>query len=123
MVRTTGTLTKLPTLVELETAPQPGLRASPWVKRLLSPSLSDLFFLFFTAWMFLVSPAGWQRLLLDADTALHLRIGQYILSTGSVPHHDLFSFSKPGETWYAFEWLSETIYASVYGFAGLKGVT
>lgn len=93
-----------------------------WAKRLFYPSLSDLFFLFFTAWMFLVSPAGWQRLLLDADTALHLRIGQYILATGGVPHQDLFSFSKPGEPWYAFEWLSETIYASVYSLAGFKGI-
>src|SRR5580700_7199393 len=122
MVRTTGTLTKLPTLVELETAPQPGLRASPWVKRLLSPSLSDLFFLFFTAWMFLVSPVGWQRLLLDADTALHLRIGQYILATGSVPRQDLFAFSKPAEAWYAFEWLSETAFASVFSLVGFKGL-
>jgi hypothetical protein len=93
-----------------------------WVRRLLSPSVSDLFFLFFTAWMFLVSPQGWIRLLLDADTALHLRIGQYILSTGSVPRHDLFAFSKPGETWYAFEWLSETAYASVFGLVGFKGI-
>jgi hypothetical protein len=100
----------------------PALAEHAWARRLLSPSLSDLFFLFFTAWMFLVSPAGWERLLLDADTALHLRIGQYILSTGSVPHHDLFAFSRPGEVWYAFEWLSETVYASVYNLAGLKGV-
>jgi len=72
--------------------------------------------------MFLVSPAGWERLLLDADTALHLRIGQYILSTGSVPRQDLFSFSKPAEVWYAFEWLSETAYASVFKLLGFKGV-
>jgi hypothetical protein len=39
-----------------------------------------------------------------------------------VPHQDLFSFSKPGETWYAFEWLSETFYASVYNLAGFKGI-
>jgi len=72
--------------------------------------------------MFLVSPAGWQRLLLDADTALHLRIGQYILSTGSIPRQDLFAFSKPAETWYAFEWLSETAYAYVFSLAGFKGI-
>jgi len=92
-----------------------------WPK-LLSPSLSDLFFLFITAWLFLVSPVGWQRLLLDADTALHIRVGQYVLSTGTVPHQDLFSFGKPGQAWYAFEWLSETMYAAAYNLAGLKGV-
>jgi hypothetical protein len=102
--------------------PAPALAAPTWAKRLLSPSLSDLFFLFITAWMFLVSPLGWQRLLLDADTALHLRIGQYILSTGSVPRQDLFAFSKPAEAWYAFEWLSETVFAAVFNLVGFKGI-
>ncbi|MEO7142568.1 MAG: hypothetical protein ABI165_03610 [Bryobacteraceae bacterium] len=73
--------------------------------------------------MFLVSPAGWQRLLLDADAALHLRIGEIILAAHSVPSQDLFSFSKPAGTWYAFEWLSEITYAWVFNLAGLKGVT
>jgi hypothetical protein len=88
----------------------------------ISPSFSDVFFLIFTAWMFLISPVGWQALLLDADTALHTRIGQYILSTGSVPTHDLFAFSKPGQTWYAFEWLSETAFAGLFNLAGFKGI-
>jgi hypothetical protein len=90
--------------------------------RLLKPSLSDLFFLFIATWMFLAAPLGWDRLLLDADTALHTRIGQYILATGSIPHRDLFSFSKPGEVWYAFEWLSETAYAWVFHLASFKGI-
>jgi hypothetical protein len=72
--------------------------------------------------MFLISPAGWERLLLDADTALHLRIGQYILSTGNVPHQDLFAFSKPPTAWYAFEWLSETTFAYVFSLVGFKGM-
>lgn len=72
--------------------------------------------------MFLISPVGWQALLLDADTALHTKIGQYILSTGSIPTHDLFAFSKPGETWYAFEWLSETALAGSFNLAGFKGI-
>ena len=90
--------------------------------RLFAPSISDLFFVFITVWMFMASPGGWSRLLLDADTAFHIRIGQYILSTGSVPHSDLFSFSKPGQPWYAFEWLSETILALAYNTAAWKGV-
>jgi hypothetical protein len=99
----------------------PPKKAFTW-PRLLSPSLSDLFFLFITAWMFLVNPVGWQRLLLDADTTLHIRIGQYILSTGTVPHQDLFAFSKPGQPWYAFEWLSETVLGGAFNVAGFKGV-
>ena len=102
--------------------PAPAVIEHPLARRLLSPSLSDLFFLFFVVWMFLIIPAGWERLLLDADTALHLRIGQYILSTGNVPHQDLFAFSKPPTAWYAFEWLSETTFAYVFSLVGFKGM-
>ncbi len=89
----------------------------------LSPSLSDLFFLFITAWIFLVSPLGWERLLLDTDTALHIATGQIILSTGSVPTTDPFSFSKPGEPWRALEWGSEALFAWLFNTTGFKGIT
>ena len=91
--------------------------------RLAKPSLSDFFYLFFTVWMFLTSPVGWERLLLDADASLHTRIGQYILATGAVPHQDLFAYTKPGEEWFAFEWLSEAIFGFVFNWASYKGLT
>ena len=66
-----------------------------------------------------------QRLLLDADT-LHLRIGQYILSTGAnvSRSQDLFAFSKPPTAWYAFEWLigDATFTPCVSGLVGFKGM-
>ncbi len=96
-------------------------RTAGW-PRLLTPSFSDLFFVFIIVWMFMTSPEGWKRLLLDADTAFHTRIGQYILSTGTVPHADLFAFSKVGQPWYAFEWLSETALAFAYNTASWKGI-
>jgi len=73
--------------------------------------------------MFLTSPVGWQRLLLDADASLHTRIGQYILETGKIPHRDLFAFTKPGQEWFAFEWLSEAIFGYVFNLASYKGLT
>jgi hypothetical protein len=100
----------------------PSIGASAGWTRLLLPSLSDLFFLFITLWMFLANPLGWQRLLQDADTTLHIRIGQQILASGSIPRIDPFSFSKPGQTWYAFEWLSEVALAAAYNLSGFKGV-
>src|SRR5260370_32198394 len=103
-------------------AASPSISTSKGWTKLLLPSWSDLFFLFSTFWMFLATPLGWQRLLKDADTTLHIRIGQQILSTGSIPTIDWFSFSKPGGTWYAFEWLSEVMLASAYNLAGFKGV-
>jgi hypothetical protein len=84
--------------------------------------LSDLFYLFFTVWMFLTSPAGWQRLLLDTDSVLHTRTGQYIIETGTIPHLDLFSYTKPGQHWVAYEWLSEVIFALTYNLASYKGL-
>ena len=90
--------------------------------RRFAPLFSDLFFVFITVWMFMTSPAGWKRLLLDADTTLHIRIGQQILATGTVPHEDLFAFSKVAQPWYAFEWLSETLYALAFQVASYKGV-
>ena len=50
-------------------------------------------------------------------------IGKIILANGAVPHTDLFAFTKPGEAWYAFEWLSETVFALAHNAAGLKGLT
>jgi hypothetical protein len=100
----------------------PSVSASKSWARVLLPSLSDLFFLFIVVWLFLADPSGWQRLLRDADTTLHIRVGEQILSSGSIPTTDSFSFSKPGGTWYAFEWLSEVALASAYNLAAFKGV-
>ena len=95
---------------------------SRWA-RLLIPSLSDLFFLAILIWLFMSSgAAGWQGLLADADAGWHIRTGQYILAHHSVPHQDLYSFSKAGEPWYAWEWGSDVFYGLLHQIAGLKGV-
>ena len=61
-------------------------------------------------------------MLADADVGWHIRTGEYILNHHQVPHHDLYSFSKPGAPWYAWEWLSDVIDALLFRWAGLKGV-
>ena len=65
---------------------------------------------------------GWQSLLADADVGWHIRTGEYILNHHQVPHHDLYSFSKPGAPWYAWEWLTDVIDGLLFRWAGLKGV-
>jgi hypothetical protein len=96
--------------------------ASRWA-RLLVPSLSDLFFLAILVWLFMSSgSAGWQGLLVDGDAGWHIRTGEYILDHHAVPRHDLYSFSKPDAPWYAWEWGSDVIDASLHRLAGLKGV-
>jgi hypothetical protein len=90
--------------------------------RLLTPSVGDLLFILVIVFTFLAPPEGWQRLFLDGDTGLHIRTGDLILSSGSVPTRDPFSFSRPAGTWYAFEWGSEAIYSYLHSRVGLKGV-
>jgi hypothetical protein len=91
--------------------------------RVLIPSLSDLFFLAILVWLFMSSgAAGWQGLLADADAGWHIRTGQYILDHHAVPHRDLYSFSKPGAPWFAWEWGSDVLFGWLERIAGLKGV-
>lgn len=87
--------------------------------RYLIPSIADLilvsvfFALFFTEH---------SILLLDGDTGYHIRAGEEILRTGSVPHVDPFSQHTPPLPWTAHEWLSETIMAALHRAAGMSGV-
>jgi hypothetical protein len=90
--------------------------------RLLVPSLSDLFFLAIMGWLFVSGSGGWQGLLADGDAGWHIRTGEYILDHHAVPRRDLYSFSKPDAPWYAWEWGSDVIAASLHRLAGLKGV-
>lgn len=98
------------------------LLQKPWA-RLVIPSLSDLFFLAVLVWLFMSSgAAGWQGLLADADAGWHIRTGEYIIDHHSVPHQDLYSFSKAGAPWYAWEWGVDLIDAALHRIFGLKGV-
>ncbi len=61
----------------------------------------------------------------DPDYWWHLRTGQYIVQTHSIPSHDIFSFTVPGKHWLMYEWLSEVlIYVSVshVGYAVTLGL-
>jgi len=98
------------------------LLRNPWARAAI-PSLSDLFFVAVMVWVCLSGgAAGWDGLLADADIGWHIRTGEWILDHHAVPHQDLYSFSKPGAAWYAWEWGSDVIFASLHRAAGLKGV-
>jgi hypothetical protein len=91
--------------------------------RFLIPSLSDLFFLAILGWIFMSSgPAGWQGLLEDGDVGWHIRTGQWILNHHAVPHHDLYSFSKPDAPWFAWEWLTDVMDGALERVGGLKAI-
>ena len=86
----------------------------------LAPTLPDLLFACLLVAGF-GRPDSWLGLLRDGDTGWHIRTGEYILDHG-VPFHDLFSFSRAGQRWFAWEWLSELIFARVHRGWGLTGV-
>jgi hypothetical protein len=90
--------------------------------RIFKPSLSDCFFIALILWMFVWGVSGWIALLGDGDTGWHIRTGQYILEQHRVPTQDLFSFSRPGAPWFAWEWLTDVTYAVSFQMAGLKGI-
>jgi len=83
------------------------------------PSIADLFFVILL--ISLSIPLG-QSLLADCDTGYHIRVGEYIMETGAVPHQDMFSFLDPPPAWTAHEWLSGIIMALAHDALGLTGV-
>jgi hypothetical protein len=87
----------------------------------LLPSLTDFAFLMPIVFLF-GRMEGMQTLLGDCDTGWHIRTGQWILQNHKVPFTDLFSYSKPGGVWYAWEWLADIILAGFYGLGGLRAI-
>ncbi|MGD0868625.1 MAG: hypothetical protein ABSB88_03660 [Bryobacteraceae bacterium] len=85
------------------------------------PSLADLAFLA-PIWFLFGRMQGVKTLLGDGDTGWHIRTGEWIVANHLVPTHDVFSFSKPGGVWFAWEWLSDVIFAGLNGMWGLGGV-
>jgi len=87
----------------------------------LLPSLTDFAFLMPVVFLF-GRMDGVKTLLGDCDTGWHIRTGEWILAHGWVPARDIFSFSKPGAPWYAWEWLSDVFFAKLYLLGGLQAV-
>jgi hypothetical protein len=68
----------------------------------------------FTAILFIALFVMATREIADPDFWWHLRTGQYILETGSIPRTDIFSFTRAGMPWVAHEWLSELLIYALY---------
>ncbi|MGA8867663.1 MAG: hypothetical protein WB510_11875 [Candidatus Sulfotelmatobacter sp.] len=92
---------------------------SAWV-RLLLPSAADLIFVAILS--LLVLTALSVRLLGDAGIGWHIRTGQQILSTHTIPRVDSFSSIMKGKPWFAWEWLYDVLVGWLERVAGLNGV-
>lgn len=85
------------------------------------PSMTDMAFvmpLVFLFWRM----QGAQTLLSDGDTGWHLRTGEWILAHGRVPDRDIFSFTRPGQPWFAWEWLWDVCFGWLHLHAGMPAV-
>lgn len=65
---------------------------------------------------------GPSALFRDADAGWHIRAGEQMIASGTLPHGDPYSFSKAGEPWIAWEWASDVAAGVAHRVAGLNGV-
>jgi hypothetical protein len=93
---------------------------SKWYARVF-PSLTDLAFLL-PIFILFFKLKGTKTLFADADTGWHIRTGEWILRHGAVPTRDIFSFTRPDQDWFAWEWGWDVLFGAIHGVAGLAGV-
>jgi type IV secretory pathway VirB2 component (pilin) len=93
---------------------------NPSQERWFLPSIADLIFIAFLGVLAFTNLS--VRLLGDAGIGWHIRTGQLILSTRSIPRVDPFSSSMAGRPWFAWEWLYDVIVGWLDQTAGLNGV-
>lgn len=92
-------------------------------RALVKPSLADFLYVALLGWLVAFSVSGTGAgLLQDSGTGYHIRVGDYILDHGAVPSRDPFSFTRPGQPWFAWEWLASLMLAGAYRAMALKGV-
>jgi hypothetical protein len=95
------------------------VRLNPVIR--LLPSLTDVAFLMPLVFLF-VRLDGAKTMLGDGDTGWHIRAGDWILANGRVPSVDMFSFTRNGEPWFAWEWLWDVMFAWLHREGGLAAV-
>ncbi len=107
------------TLRSAQGAPSAATTSGSGWFRLLVPSVSDLICIS----LFVSLAVGLARRLLgDAGIGWHIRTGEGILRTGSVPRVDSFSALMSGKPWYAWEWLYEAGIGAIHRGLELNGV-
>ena len=65
---------------------------------------------------------GGSQLFRDSDAGWHIRTGEWILAHRALPPADLYSFSKAGAPWFAWEWMSDVLLGGLHQWGGLAAV-
>lgn len=84
------------------------------------PSVEDLIFIALLG-VLVFTPLS-VRLLGDAGIGWHIRAGQEILATHTIPRVDSFSSTMGGKPWFAWEWLYDLLVGQLEASLGLNGV-
>jgi hypothetical protein len=66
--------------------------------------------------------AGAAQPITDRDFWWHLKTGQYIVDTRTIPHTDIFSSVRFGSEWITHEWLSEVFIYGIFRALGFPGL-
>jgi hypothetical protein len=74
--------------------------------------------LFYSLFLF----QGYTAFFRDSDAGWHIRTGEMILRTGTLPHTDPYSFTRGGQPWFAWEWLADVVMGSIHQVWGLTGL-
>ncbi|HHT9119453.1 MAG TPA: hypothetical protein ACFYD3_02770 [Candidatus Hypogeohydataceae bacterium YC41] len=82
------------------------------------PTFGGVIFIIYSLLIFL----NGEFLLTEGDTAWIIRTGEYIIQTGTVPSHDLYSYTCPDLPWVVYQWGFMVLVASAYKIAGFHGV-
>lgn len=98
------------------------MKAWPAWLRWVRPSLLDVVLVVVPLWFVALTHGGIRLLLVDGDTGWHIRTGEWILRHSSFVHRDPFSFTRSGEPWFAWEWLSDVLLAAIHAAGGLSWV-
>ncbi len=110
----------IPVAVEGRPAMPQAPAASPGHRlglRALDATALSVISLFVAIWVFL----GFYRILAN-DFSWHLRTGQIIWQSGSIPTTDLFTYTRAGGAWTNQAWLMQLLYYALYSSVGPAGV-
>ena len=58
----------------------------------------------------------------ESDAFYHLKTGELIWETKSIPHFDVFSYTATGAPWITHEWLAELIFYFIQALTGFWGL-
>jgi hypothetical protein len=103
---------------QFPTKSQPDFRTA--VLSRMAPSVRDIIFIFLF-WSILAGALS-NRPLADPDIGWHIRTGERILATHTLPHADPFSSTMYGQPWFAWEWLYDLALGILHRACGLNGV-